>query len=203
MEDQVVLEQESGVGVGPEPGVAGSGVQADQGQGQGQAQAEAQPRPQEFDYSEVEALVKQGGILPAGEVVGLLRKHGIRPEAAKELSGVFDRFVEGLVRKQEEQTGRWFEELQRDPEVGGPKLEENVKTVIRPVIQRYGSQQLVEVLDQSGLINHPEVVRFLYRVGKAHAEGSVVRAEVSSVSAKPRTTAEIAELLYPTMRGGQ
>lgn len=55
--------------------------------------------------------------------------------------------------------------LEKDPEIGGAKLAENAEYAKRFVAQ-FGSEQLKKDLNESGLGNHPELIRMLAKAGK-------------------------------------
>lgn len=60
----------------------------------------------------------------------------------------------------------WASETTNDPELGGDKLNENL-AVAKSALTHFGSPKLAELLNQSGLGNHPELIRLLHKVGKA------------------------------------
>lgn len=90
----------------------------------------------------------------------------------------------------------WVNEAKSDKEIGGDNFNENVGMAKR-AIDKFGTPALVEVLNQTGLGNHPEFIRLLTRVGKTIAEDDPGAA--SAASGKDRTPAEI---LYPEMAQG-
>lgn len=64
---------------------------------------------------------------------------------------------------------QWKQEAEQDKEVGGPAFNENVGTAIK-ALDRFGTPELKSLLDSTGLGNHPEVIRFMWRVGKTIKE---------------------------------
>ena len=69
--------------------------------------------------------------------------------------------------------GEWLKTTQADPEIGGRNLEATVLSA-RAALDRYGSPELKTLLDQSGLGDHPEVVRFFARVGASTSDDTVL-----------------------------
>lgn len=67
----------------------------------------------------------------------------------------------------------WAEASKADPEFGGDKLQENM-AVAKKAIETFGTPGLTEMLNKTGLGNHPEVVRAFYRAGKAISDDTVV-----------------------------
>lgn len=95
-----------------------------------------------------------------------------------------------------EQTGlkdfpNWATAVKTDKELGGDKYAENL-AVAKKAIDAFGSPELRAVLKQTGLGNHPEVVRAFFRVGKQISEDAFVSG--SKVAPKKST----AEVLYPS-----
>ena len=64
--------------------------------------------------------------------------------------------------------------MKTDAEIGGDKLPENL-AVARKALETFGTPELKALLNESGLGNHPEVIRFFYRSGKAISEDRVIR----------------------------
>lgn len=68
---------------------------------------------------------------------------------------------------------QWTEASKTDKEFGGDALSESV-AVARKALDTFGTQELSSMLHESGLGNHPEVIRLLYRVGKAVSEDRMI-----------------------------
>lgn len=60
-------------------------------------------------------------------------------------------------------------QLANDTEIGGESLDANL-AVAQRAIDTFGSKELKDMLDGSGLNKHPELVRFFYKVGQTVAE---------------------------------
>jgi hypothetical protein len=67
----------------------------------------------------------------------------------------------------------WEGNSRTDKEFGGDKLNENL-AVAKTALEKLGTPELRELIDGSGLGNHPEVIRLFYRVGKALSEDTFV-----------------------------
>ena len=67
----------------------------------------------------------------------------------------------------------WANESQSDKEFGGEGLNENL-TVAKQSLDAFGTDALKSLLQDTGLGNHPEIIRFMYRAGKAISEDSYV-----------------------------
>lgn len=88
----------------------------------------------------------------------------------------------------------WVDEAKNDKEIGGDKFDENVGLAKR-AIDKYGTPKLVEVLNQTGLGNHPEFIRLLTRVGKLIAED-----DPGGVTAPVASDKTPAEIFYPDLK---
>lgn len=67
----------------------------------------------------------------------------------------------------------WINGTKADKEFGGDKLPENL-AIARKGMEKFGSPELRTLLDESGLGNHPEVIRVFFRVGKTISEDGFV-----------------------------
>lgn len=82
---------------------------------------------------------------------------------------------------------------EHDTELGGARYNENVRHA-QAAMSRFGNDSLVKILGESGFGSHPEVVRFMSRVGKSLGEKNMVMGQ----SVQKELSA--AELFYPSMR---
>jgi len=87
------------------------------------------------------------------------------------------------------------ETCENDVEFGGGKFHENLRYA-KAAMARFDDGALGKILTESGFGSHPEVVRFMYRVGKALSEKDMVMGDV------PQRELSAAELFYPSMRKG-
>ena len=79
---------------------------------------------------------------------------------------------------QEQITG-WAEQTRNDKELGGANLPQTLG-VARQALQQFASPELNQLLKDSGIGNHPEMVRFAYKIGKAISNDAVVTGGVST-----------------------
>lgn len=85
---------------------------------------------------------------------------------------------------------QWTEASTTDKEFGGEKLKENLG-VARKALDQFGSPELRTFLDTTGLGSHPEVIRMLYRAGKAISEDGFVAGAPGG-----KSTVNAANVLY-------
>lgn len=114
---------------------------------------------------------------------------------------MLDKMAPVVAQRQSQQMeafrNQWAEQSTTDKEFGGEKLSENLG-VARKALDTFGSTELKSLLNESGLGNHPEFIRLLYRAGKAISEDSYVGGKGSPSKAKPTSNADYAASLYPS-----
>ena len=67
----------------------------------------------------------------------------------------------------------WAASIKSDPEVGGENYDKSVASAIK-VIQSFGDPALTELLNTSGLGNHPALFKFCHRISAAISEDKFV-----------------------------
>ncbi len=73
----------------------------------------------------------------------------------------------------------WENEAKADKEIGGDNYDANVGVAVK-AIEAFGNQALKDVLNQSGLGNHPEVIRFAMKAGAQLKEAPVLKGASAS-----------------------
>ncbi len=92
----------------------------------------------------------------------------------------------------------WANEAKADQEFGGESLSANLE-IAKTSLNAFGTDALKSLLSESGLGNHPEVIRFMYRAGKAISEDSYVGNSLGANAkgnSMPRDFNGIANALY-------
>tara|TARA_R110000803_G_scaffold154638_7_gene219444 strand:+ start:464 stop:1132 length:669 start_codon:yes stop_codon:yes gene_type:complete len=98
----------------------------------------------------------------------------------------------------EEARNQWAETSASDQEFGGENLNANLETAKR-AMDNFGTKEFSALLHESGLGNHPEVIRFMFRAGKAISEDTYVgNSEGSTGTSRtmPKDMAGMADALY-------
>lgn len=88
----------------------------------------------------------------------------------------------------------WADTSATDKEFGGDKLAENL-AIAKKALDQFGTPPLRELLEQSGLGNHPEVIRFFYKAGRAISEDRYVGSTGAGKTA-PKDFNSMASALY-------
>jgi hypothetical protein len=68
-----------------------------------------------------------------------------------------------------DQVSGWAEESRNDKEFGGAAFDGNLKVAVTG-LEAFGTPELRGLLESTGIGNHPEMLRFCHRVGKALGE---------------------------------
>lgn len=128
--------------------------------------------PERYEFAAAEGKEYDTEVLAAFEDVA--REAGLSNDKANLVLGRMSEMLEARQQSQLE-TARalWLDEVRADREIGGVKLPENL-AVAKRALQAFGSAELTELLNRSGLGNHPEVIRMFYRAGRALSEDGMV-----------------------------
>lgn len=104
----------------------------------------------------------------------LARKYGMDRENAtsllKDAAAVMNRMDAETVS---EQARQWQLQSRNDREFGGSAIDANL-SVAKRALDTYGTPELRELMEATGMGNHPEVIRFFFRVGKTLMEDGFI-----------------------------
>lgn len=148
-----------------------AGEQAAQGQkAEGEQKPEGAPESYEFKAEEGQAFDDQ----VIGAFSEVAKELNLSQDAAQK---VLDKMAPVIASRQAEQISAaqaaWTESAKTDKEYGGEKLTENL-AVAKQALDQFGTPELRTLLNESGLGNHPEVIRVFYRAGKAISQDGFV-----------------------------
>jgi hypothetical protein len=151
--------------------------------------------------SDFELKLPEGSNLDASyleQTKALAKELGLSQEAAQKLverdSGLLSSVSERNAVQVREKTEQWAKDAQADKEIGGGNFQSSVNDA-RTALDKFGSPEFKNMLNQSGVGNHPELIRLLARVGKAMREDKMV-----TTSSQPaRAQKSFAEAFYPSM----
>ena len=102
-------------------------------------------------------------------------------------------FIEDQKAALEKKADEWVGTVKADKEIGGENFPKAVELAKR-FVSRYGSDELKKALNDTGLGNHPELVRIFYRAGKSMQDDSLVVPNTQP-GARQKTAEEI---MFPT-----
>lgn len=128
--------------------------------------------PEKYTFAAPDGMTYDPEVLESFS--GAAKEAGLTQEAAQKL---IEKMAPAITARQADQVQairkEWLDASTADKEFGGEKLAENLG-VARKALDNFGSPELRELLDETGLGNHPEVIRFMYRAGKAISEDKFV-----------------------------
>ena len=88
-----------------------------------------------------------------------------------------------------EMVAGWKSASETDKEFGGDKLKENMG-IANTALDKFGTPELKQLLNEDGLGMHPEVLRFLFRTGKALSQDTVVTGRQTAASSEHTSLAD-------------
>ena len=146
--------------------------------------------PEKYEFKAPEGVTLDSELL--GEFEGIARELNLSQEDAQKVADIGAKLAQKFQTKQaevvQEARTEWAKQTAADKEIGGTKLAENV-AVADKALATFGSPELRALLKESGLGNHPEVVRAFVKVGQAISEDGLVVGRVGVDPAKPRDAA--------------
>lgn len=150
--------------------------------------------PEKYEFKAPEGVELDTELL--GEFEGIARELNLTQEDAQKVADIGAKLAQKFQTKQaevvQEARTEWAKQTTADKEIGGDKLAENI-AVAEKALATFGSPELRALLKESGLGNHPEVVRAFVRVGKAISEDGLV---VGRVGVDPAQRRDPASALY-------
>lgn len=194
---------------GQEPtGSGGQQVDGQQGQGTGDGGQPAQGQQTQGQQGDGSSTQKTDEVvyefeIPQGIEVdqarldqfkGLAKELGLTADAAKKVVEMEVARVQQAAEQHLKTVTGWADAVKSDKEIGGDKLAENLATARKAI--DLGPPELKELLNSTGLGNHPAVVKWALAVGKKLSEDAFVPGGKTTV---PQNTEEArAARMYPT-----
>jgi hypothetical protein len=167
------------------PAEGQTGAEAQTGAEQTGAQAQTGPEGQTGPTApeKYELKLPEGSNLEQAhldEIATIAKQRGLSNEDAQAMvdreSNLLDKYAEGQQKNFVETTSKWGEESKSDPEIYGGSDENFAKNseLAKRVLDRYGSPELKQGLNATGFGNHPELVKFVLRIGKSMSEDQLI-----------------------------
>jgi hypothetical protein len=183
-------------GAKPEVGTVGAAADGNLDAKKAAEAAQGAPKtgaPEKYDLKLPENSFLDAAVIE--EIAAFSKERGFSNEHAQSILNRENARVEGFVKGQnealEKQIDTWMTESKADKEIGGEAFAKNAELAHR-VVERFGTDAFKKALNESGLGNHPELIRFVHRIGKAMREDQLVIPGASAGGAKK----SMAELLY-------
>ncbi|EMM3172380.1 peptidase [Serratia marcescens] len=127
--------------------------------------------PEKYEFTPPEGQELDANALAVFEPVA--KELGLSQEQAQKLVDIYPQIQQQQAEAWSKQVSDWGEQVKADKEIGGDKFNASVGAAQR-ALDQFGNPELREYLNASGLGNHPALVRFCAKVGKAMAEDTFV-----------------------------
>ena len=131
--------------------------------------------PEKYEFTAGEGVELDTEALKDFEPVA--RDLNLTNEQAQKLVDAYPKILAGVQQRQAEawqaQTEQWAADVKSDKEIGGDKLTANLSAAQR-ALDQFGTPELKEYLNATGLGNHPDLVKTFVKIGKAMSEDGMV-----------------------------
>lgn len=135
-------------------------------------QAKPEGAPEKYEFTAPEGKEYDSQVIDTFSAAA--KEANLSQDAAQKL---LDKVAPALAERQTQQAdalkSQWLEESKSDKEFGGDKIQENLG-VAKKALDTFGTPELRKLLEDTGLGNHPEVIRAFYKAGKAISEDTFV-----------------------------
>jgi hypothetical protein len=79
----------------------------------------------------------------------------------------------------------WAKQVKNDPDIGGDNFKQNANIANR-ALNQFGGEEVAGILKDSGLQNHPGLVKMFVKIGKAIGDDSFSQDEKGESTVKPK-----------------
>ena len=128
--------------------------------------------PEKYEWAAPEGVTLDESVM--GSLSEVAKELNLSQDAAQKL---VDKMAPAMAQRQAAQVqamqAEWRESSSGDAEFGGAKLAENM-AVAKKALDAFATPEFRQLLEQTGMGNHPEVIRTFYRAGKAFSEDGLV-----------------------------
>lgn len=152
--------------------------------------------PEKYEFKAPEGVTLDSEVL--GEFEGIAKELKLSQEDAQKVADLgaklSQKFATAQAQAVEDASSAWVAAVTADKEIGGEKLTENLASA-QKALQAFGSPELRQLLNESRLGNHPEVIRLMAKVGKAISEDRMVTGGAGPSRDGAKSAADV---LYPS-----
>lgn len=153
-----------------QPSTEGTGTEGQQAAGaktEGE-QEKSQGAPEKYEFKAPEGTELNASVI--GAYSDVAKELDLSQEAAQK---VLDKVAPVMAAQQADalrvMNADWLDATKSDKEFGGEQLDGNL-AMAKKALEVFGTPELTKLLNDTGLGNHPEVIRVFYRTGKAISE---------------------------------
>ncbi len=132
--------------------------------------------PEKYEFTPAEGQQLDAAALEQFEPIA--RELNLTNDQAQKMVDLYGSQILPMVQKQQAEawqltTEQWAADVKADKEIGGDKLTANIGVAQR-ALDTFGTPDLKEYLNSTGLGNHPGLIKFCVKVGQAMSEDKVV-----------------------------
>lgn len=131
--------------------------------------------PEKYEFTTAEGVELDTEAMKDFEPVA--RDLNLTNEQAQKLVDAYPKILAGVQQRQADawqaQTEQWATDVKADKDIGGDKLTGNLSAAQR-ALDQFGTPELKEYLNTTGLGNHPDLVKTFVKIGKAMSEDGMV-----------------------------
>jgi len=154
-----------------------------------------QVAPEKYEFKAPQGAELGEGVLNAYSEAA--KKLNLSQEAAQ---SVLDSVIPAMQKHGQDRVeairNEWAEASKADKDFGGEHLQANLG-IAKKALDRFGTSELRSLLSETGLGNHPEVIRLLLRAGKAISEDKVVPSRTETTGRTEQMNPDVlADRLY-------
>jgi hypothetical protein len=128
----------------------------------------------------------------ADEFTTIAKELKLDQAAAQKLADIAAKQAQRQVDAHTALVESWVAQVKTDKDIGGDKLDENL-SIARKALDTFGTPELRDVLNASGLGNHPAVIKAFVNAGKAISEDKFVAGAAKGNDTDP------AKKLFPNL----
>ncbi|MFH1090620.1 MAG: hypothetical protein V1742_03520 [Pseudomonadota bacterium] len=152
--------------------------------------------PDGYEVTVPEGLPVDQGLMDAFRVTA--HQAGLSRDQAKALTDWWNERAGASVKEAEQTRAGWRKEL--EDEWGG-RFDVRVEAA-RQALRKLAPVEFVNYLDQTGLGDHPAMVRMFHRISQAIGEDSLIQGAPGAPLTTPRTAGGTPLLSFPSMEKG-
>jgi hypothetical protein len=156
-------------GTPPEPTPAEPGPETDPAEPAKEGEGDAEPEgvPESYDFKAPEGITLDPAAVEAFAPVA--KDLGLSQSQAQRVVDLYAGLQQSQAEAQAAQAQEWAKQVTTDKEIGGAKWAQN-QALIAQARDQFASPELVQLMEQTGLGNHPEVIKMFVRIGKQIAD---------------------------------
>lgn len=162
---------------------------------EGDKPSEAKGAPEQYeDFTAPEGVALDAELV--GDLKAIAKELNLSQKDAQRVADLGPKLMEKLQKGQAEALAQirqtWADSAKADKEIGGEAFAENLGAA-KKALDSFGTPELRTLLNESGIGNHPEVIRFMARAGKAISSDTFVPGGQRSGPTDPAKT------MFPNM----